>query len=103
MKRIVVIIKHENDHDIFLTDQRIRVYGGIRGEASRLWLVEDIHYIPKSIAINLPDDIIQSFFLCVGVENKSDEHINYSSAQVNFEIDNINNRFKEIILNGILK
>jgi hypothetical protein len=61
------------------------------------------HYIPKSIAINVPDAIPETFSLCVGVESKSDERVNYSSSKVVFDITNINHRCKEIIIEGMLK
>lgn len=37
MKRIVVIIKHEDDTDIFLIDKKINTYGSVEPEVSGLW------------------------------------------------------------------
>lgn len=76
-----------------------RLSEGISG----LWLAEDINYLLKFIVINLPDHITTDFFLCIGIEDKPSERALYSSNKVPFEITNINNKFKEIIVEGMLK
>jgi len=102
MNKFVLIIKHERDRDLFFGHYSIKILGGIRGKLSSEWLSEDTTYLPKSVVITIPDNIINAFFIAVGMESKFNGVATYTSERVMFMSESIHDKLKEICVTSIL-
>jgi hypothetical protein len=81
MNKFVLIIKHEHDRDLFFGHYSIKILGGIHGKISSEWLSEDTTYLPKSVVITIPDNIINAFFIVVEMGSKFNGVATYTSER----------------------
>ncbi|UJR15098.1 hypothetical protein I4U23_002065 [Adineta vaga] len=99
-RRKPALVRHRNP----LTLKCIEIRSKLRhteGCDSKILLAEDISYLPKTIVINLPaSDKASSLYLCVGIEDRDNEEVKYSSDKFTVSIQGITMRLKEIIVKG---
>jgi hypothetical protein len=72
LKKFVLVVKY-GERDVFFCHHTIKVTGrSIDGSVSE-WHSEDSTFLPRSIAITLPDAIKEQFSVVVSIHNKLPE------------------------------
>jgi hypothetical protein len=87
MVRFVIVVKHSSNRDLVLTGKQIKVYGETSADKTQLLLVQDIYHLPQSISILVPgNEDNEKVYVCVGIENKVDDEVIYTSKKKGFDI-----------------
>ena len=98
----MVILTHSSNNDMFLTNKGVKVLGGTTAENNpRTFLIWGINCLPQTISIFVPTNPQdEKIHLTVGIENKDEGEVIYSSKKVEYDIEDINKSFKKMILKG---